>query len=283
MRPYLLIGLAFLAAAPAALAQTETDETPRATARSIDIKPAPSTATSAPASAAAAAAAEPEPDADQRTLKPQQLFISPMGEPFRAPPGQAYPVAQWFQGADTDHDGSISLEEFKADAMRFFKVLDQNGDGIIDGFEAQDYETKIAPEILPRVTDVLTARDVMTQHELAESGHQRRRPEDSVGMGSGRGSRSAAQRDAMSGAAIYGLLVDAEPVRSTDMKLDYHITREEWLAAAARRFAELDKDHTGKLELAKLPQTPLQKAIDERRRHESKEAKGKSDHVRDKS
>ena len=110
----------------------------------------------------------------------------------------------------------------------------------------------------------------MTQHELAEAGQRKRRPEDSIGAGDGRGSRSAASRDAMSGASVYGLLADPEPVKSTDARLDYHITRDEWLAAAQHRFQELDKDHTGKLELAKLPHTPLQKAIEQQKAHDAK-------------
>lgn len=72
------------------------------------------------------------------------LFLSPAGEPFRGGDG----LAAWFAGADTDHDGALTLAEFRADAMRFFKVLDANHDGVVDGAENQIYETRIAPEIL---------------------------------------------------------------------------------------------------------------------------------------
>jgi hypothetical protein len=269
----LLIGAAVLAAAPVWAQEKPDPDAPTATARSIDVKAPPETpeapqAKAVQATPAAAQAADA--NADGGPLHPQQLFISPMGEPFRAAPGAPYPVVQWFNQADTSGKGYITLEDFKADAMRFFKVLDENGDGIVDGFEAQDYEAKIAPEILPRVADVLTARDVMTQRELAKSGQRARKPQDSIGAGLGKGSRSAAARDVMSGAAIYGLLPDPEPVRSADAKLDYHITKEEWLEAAVRRFNELDKDHTGKLVLSKLPMTPLQKAIEDSKKHDKR-------------
>ena len=58
------------------------------------------------------------------------LFISPMGEPFRAPISQPYPSATWFAGADANHDGVLSREEFRADALRFFKLLDVTKDGL---------------------------------------------------------------------------------------------------------------------------------------------------------
>ncbi len=77
-----------------------------------------------------------------------QLFISPAGEPFRAPADAPYPVAAWFAGADANHDGALSRDEFVADAARFFAVLDADHDEVIDGFEVSTYEKKIAPEIL---------------------------------------------------------------------------------------------------------------------------------------
>ena len=38
--------------------------------------------------------------------------------------------------------------------MAFFRTLDENHDGIIDGLEVQDYEQKVAPEILPHIDDL---------------------------------------------------------------------------------------------------------------------------------
>ncbi|MEI9891976.1 MAG: EF-hand domain-containing protein, partial [Caulobacteraceae bacterium] len=48
------------------------------------------------------------------------LFVSPAGEPFRAGPGEPYPVAVWFRLADADGDGKLTRDEFVADAARFF-------------------------------------------------------------------------------------------------------------------------------------------------------------------
>ena len=55
------------------------------------------------------------------------VFISPAGEPFRAPPDQPYPVADWFNRADADHDAALSRAEFKADSLAFFDRLDATG------------------------------------------------------------------------------------------------------------------------------------------------------------
>jgi len=76
------------------------------------------------------------------------IFLSPSGEPFRAAPGRPSPFDAWFDQADTNHDGFIDLAEFRADALRFFRRLDTDGDGVIDGFEVQAYESDIAPELI---------------------------------------------------------------------------------------------------------------------------------------
>jgi hypothetical protein len=85
-------------------------------------------------------------DGPRRPMR--QLFISPAGEPFRAEPDAPYPVAAWFAGADSDHDGALTREEFVADSLRFFDIIDVDHNGVVDGFEVSHYETQIAPEIL---------------------------------------------------------------------------------------------------------------------------------------
>ena len=89
--------------------------------------------------AAAAAAAAP--------AGAPSLFLSPSGEPFRQGPETADPVGAWFSAADADQDGRISAAEFINDAIRFFGVVDQNGDGRIDRPENQRYERTIVPEL----------------------------------------------------------------------------------------------------------------------------------------
>src|SRR5690242_10205686 len=74
-------------------------------------------------------------------------FISPMGEPFRQRVPHDDPLADWFQKADLNHDGYLTVEEMVADGDRFFAILDANGDGRIDPEEIDYYERVIAPEV----------------------------------------------------------------------------------------------------------------------------------------
>ena len=145
------------------------------------------------------------------------LFISPFGEPFRSPTG----LAEWFAGADSDHDGAVSLAEFRADGLRFHVRLDTNHDGRVDGFENTAYENEIAPEILPQ-----------------SAAFRNDRPG---------GAGPAPRAQGLEGASTFGLLDEPQPVRGADLNYDGKITVEEQSKAAARRFALLDPEETGRL------------------------------------
>jgi len=85
--------------------------------------------------AAATAQLSPEPARPARQRPQQgrgQLFISPMGEPFRSTQKAGAAQALWFQGADRDGDGRITRAEFQADATRVFAHFDRGRDGEID-------------------------------------------------------------------------------------------------------------------------------------------------------
>ena len=140
---------------------------------------------------------------------PVRVFISPSGEPFRPADGVGDGFETWFAQADTDRDGRLDRSEFRADAVRFFKRLDTNFDGVIDGFEVATYEKGVAPEL------------------------------DISGQGFAAGGSSRVEAVA--------LLSDPEPVSGADVNLDSHITISEWLAAADQRFDILDTKHLGHL------------------------------------
>ena len=76
------------------------------------------------------------------------VFISPMGKPYRAVKTAPYPVVDWFKQADKDGDGKLDHAEFMADAAAFFAQLDINKDGVLDSYEVAIYEHNIAPEVL---------------------------------------------------------------------------------------------------------------------------------------
>ncbi len=183
-----------------------------------------------------------------------RLFISPSGEPFRGENG----LAVWFAGADADHDGAIDEAEFTADALRFFKALDANGDGKLDGFELQAYERDIVPELAQQDNEQGGGRRVDGDgggggrrgggESPTRDGHAGGIPEGSS-IPAGTPKAPGAGRE---GAARYALLNEAQPVANADENVDGKVSLEEWKHATARRFTHLDKAKTGKLILSDL-------------------------------
>ncbi len=214
----------------------------------------------------AAQAADEQPQG--RPRRPQEtLFISPAGEPFRSDTANPYPVAAWFAQADANHDGRLEREEFRADFARFFKQLDTDGNGFIDGDEIAGYEQNVAPEVLPR----------LAQAQAGDFG-DRGGPGDSSGAPDGGrrrgggGQRRLAQPSAAKGKAVidgapqFSLLNISEPVANADANFDGKVSLAEFLAAADRRFDQLDLNHQGYLSLDFLPRTPEQIALQGRRK-----------------
>jgi hypothetical protein len=189
------------------------------------------------------------------------LFVSPCGKPYRAAPGEPYPVAVWFAETDTNHDGFLEKEEFRAEAAAFFKVLDTNQDGVIDADEVAVYERAMVPEILSGRPRPEAAR---AQVFLAQFGG------GGMGGGGGGGGRGGGRHGGsqspsasappggdpeMTGAAPYDFLAEPEPVAAADTEFNQRITLAEFLAAADRRFQALDVKGTGKIALVDLPKT----------------------------
>lgn len=166
----------------------------------------------------AAAAAQTAPPRQAQPLH-GRTFISPMGEPFRVGSGQDG-LAAWFAQADRNHDGSITLDELKQDAQRFFLTLDANNDGEIDPDELERYETVIAPEV--------------------RSG---------IGWGGVSGDRV---NDEASGGGALGLPSIPEPVAAADSNFNRGVSALEFEQAAAKRFQMLDTNGDGRLTLDEL-------------------------------
>ena len=238
-------GLAFAQAQTTTPAQADTDSGAGAGIRELSARggPLPDDAAAAP---------------HERRGAPHegQLFISPSGEPFRARPGVPYPVADWFERANKAHDGKLTRAEFAADAEAFFAKLDTNHDGVIDGFENQDYEQKVAPEILPSVGR-LNAVDAGYGPDAPGIGREAGTPRRHGGgyQGGGGGRRSG---QVYEGASPYSLINEPQPVMGADADFDQRITLAEFRKAANERFDLLDKKHQGYLALADLPKTPIQ-------------------------
>ncbi|MCK8457293.1 EF-hand domain-containing protein [Sphingomonas faeni] len=179
-----------------------------------------------------------------------QLFISPMGEPFRTilRPGAARNL--WFAGADTDGDGRITLVEFQHDALRFFSTLDRRRDGEIDPDDIASYENVLVPEI--RVvggrhrSDGSRPGDDGTAGNTALGGPAMR-------FGNGGASKTAGPRERL-GAARYGFFDFPEPVVAADRNGNRGIDAGEFTTTATLRFAALDRNQDGALTRGELPQ-----------------------------
>ena len=169
-----------------------------------------------------------------------------MGEPFRSRSRDDDTLADWFEQADKNHDGRLTIEEMQADAERFFALLDVNHDGEIDPDEITRYENVVAPE--SRAGEHFSSL-------LDEGGEQAR--------GGGRGGHRRGGggptpgflrggEDLHQGAGRYGLLDLPEPVVSADADFNRGVSLPEFRQAAVQRFLALDLDHKGFLTLAGL-------------------------------
>lgn len=200
---------------------------------------------------------------------PGAPFISPMGEPFRARTAGDVPFVRWFQQADRNSDGQLTIDEMRADAERFFITLDRDRDGEIDPGELTIYESEIAPEVqvnskwkLPRQFGAAAPSERASNED--DRGERRRRRMDNGVDGY--------QIDGKQGAARYGLLNLPEPVAGADADFNRGITLGEFREAAAKRFQLLDAESNGNLTLLdlqmRLPTRPSKGKRSERSKEE---------------
>ena len=195
-----------------------------------------------------------------------QEFISPMGEPFRAKDGEDYPVAAWFKQADQGNKGYLTKQDFEADAMRFFKILDSENNGYISDHEIDAYENVMVPEIKaamgPDPNAVHYAPSAIDMGQMNGEApvvykDGASRIADDKEANKDKSDREAAA-EARRGAGVFGFFNEPEPVRAADTNIDFRVSMKEWMEAADRRYAELDRRHDGKVTRDELPITPFQ-------------------------
>jgi hypothetical protein len=191
---------------------------------------------------------------DVRLPVAANLFISPCGEPFTALKTEPYPIVKWFNGADANHDGKLDIDEMRADAQRFFKLLDVNGDGTIESQEVTYYEYRVVPEILGPPGAALETGIVRVSLQTPDQVS----PISPVEPGSDPIVKEHLNTN--QGAVPFSLFREPEPVRSADRNFDYRISLQEFLAHSDRHFHALDPANRGYLTLADLPKTDAERA-----------------------
>ena len=168
------------------------------------------------------------------------VYLSLMGEPFRANESGQDPFDQWFRQADRDGDGTISRLELIGDAEAFFAVLDPNADQVIDADEMGDYEN-LAP-----------SRTRVAGGGAPELSSSRPKPKSSAPVDKGQvpivadGSAPSATRIHPSNARINFSAVP-QPVAMADLNLDRRVTLDEFRKTAGKRFTNYDVDQDGRL------------------------------------
>ena len=206
------------------------------------------------------------------------VFISPCGQPFRAPKGAPYPVADWFKATDKNGDGKIDHAEFLADAAAFFTLLDRNHDGVLDSYDVAIYERRIAPEIL----GFTVAVGALPAGGLRLPGHPGAQLWRAQMMGSGAGAgpgqmgmdhdstptniKPLPLDESKKGASPFSFFEEPEPVATADMNFNGRIILKNFLRLADMHFTTLDRDGAGYLTLAKLPKTQVQRLLERGRR-----------------
>ena len=196
------------------------------------------------------------------------LFIAPMGQPFRAKADAPYPVVDWFKAADKNADGKIDHAEFMADAGAFFETLDLNHDGVLNSNEVVVYERVVAPEVLGiRVIGDLRGGSSVARHDggrLWRAQFTPGQPGSDVPVYDGPEHTAAvgATEEVPEGAALFSFLNVPEPLAAADVNFSGVITKANFLKVADRRFDSLDAAQDGYLTLAKLPKTFVQRKLE---------------------
>ncbi|MBL8547677.1 MAG: hypothetical protein JNL81_14515 [Hyphomonadaceae bacterium] len=179
--------------------------------------------------------------------RPGAVFVSPMGQPFRAgPESRRAPVLLWLAHADADGDERISRDEFVAEAMTFFRdTLDANHDGGATSLESTALWRAQAPEMLSaRTAPIVVASSDRRPPGVADSvGARGSRIGD---QGRRRGGRPPQEPPHGAGQRLPIMLgAEVEPVMSCDRDFSRRIDAAEFEACARRRFMALDVNADG--------------------------------------
>jgi hypothetical protein len=210
---------------------------------------------------------------------PPNVFISPSGQPFRAPMSAPYPVVDWFRQANKKGDGQLTHAEFVADAAAFFDVLDRSHQGVLEPYDIEVYEHRIAPEVLGYRVNVTASA---AERKLWRAQYAPNIPFGGPGSGMGdpgtphgdydhenennEGRGPPLEDESGLGAGPYSFFAAPEPITEADIDLRGFVKKANFLQLADRHFSELDSGARGFLTLDKLPKTKVQALLERAQR-----------------
>jgi hypothetical protein len=168
---------------------------------------------------------------------------TPNGEPLPTPdlqgfdsPGCPPILATWFDRIDTNHDGVVDRAEFMADAEAQFARMDLNHTGTITPALLQEFRASVAGHG-PRKA---------APQEGGDGGSDDGAPAPVQVADALYGKKSTSLVDLQQGGG-YDRRAEPDPVMSADTSLRFRVTKQEFMDQAARRFARLDIDRSGRL------------------------------------
>jgi hypothetical protein len=146
----------------------------------------------------------------------------------------------WWDKVAGAHGGQLGKDVFLADANSQFDAMDLDHDGFITPSELSEYRAPIED---PYEDEKILSPDQL-QQRAAQVRRERHLPSPADPTGQRRGNDDL-QAQPHHYSQIPPDVVD--PVMSADKSLSFKVSREDFLAQADEVFAELDKNHDGRL------------------------------------
>ena len=169
----------------------------------------------------------------------QPALFSPNGEPLSGGelghPDCATALSAWFARLAGEQGGTINRQQFLADANAQFDRMDLNHDGFITPAELTEFREDSAEPVVDTPPPPEASQPNQTNQQ---GGRHRRQGGDWGAASTGGGSRSTASLPADT----------VDPVMSADKSLSFKVSRADFMAQAEEIFAQLDRDHDGRLE-----------------------------------
>jgi Ca2+-binding EF-hand superfamily protein len=173
--------------------------------------------------------------AEQAALS--RMLYSPNGEPLNGGSlGRSTcqdALSRWFDRLDANHDGTISRDEFLADAQIQFRRMDIDKNGYL------------VPEELDRFRQPYRQQAAGEETTANQNNNNAAQPQKNMHRrGASHGGHDGAESDSQSDQP---LIDTSDPVMSADTNLDNKVTLEEFVTHAQKKFLELDGNHDGAL------------------------------------